>query len=75
MQHSASNLPVVANRIACTGHERQLVECPGRYGEHIVDDECSHDQDVGLRCVGLAIMLVKMTVHDSLEASMSACLL
>ena len=49
--NSEEDLPVVANRISCTGNERQLVECQGRYGEHLVNNACSHGEDVGLRSV------------------------
>ena len=42
---------MVATRIACTGNEQQLVECPGHYGQYLVNNACSHEEDVGLRSV------------------------
>ena len=37
--------PIVSNRVACTGSEARLIECPSG-----VALGCTHYSDVGVRC-------------------------
>ena len=40
--------PIILNSLQCTGLEYRLIECVhGGLGVH----SCSHDQDVGVRCI------------------------
>ena len=45
--------PIFLDFVDCQGSERRVTECPLRNGARIGVTECSHDDDVGLRCLGM----------------------
>lgn len=48
MEFGAGRGPIFLDYLQCEGHEDQLMDCPSLY----FLSQCSHAEDVGIRCNG-----------------------